>query len=125
MVNSSLDQLPGKRRRTEEKVSVLLEPKFFKTCLVFQSDPGTSRGTPVDPTLRDNVLLPDHFAEYIYQGGLIPGGKQSQEGQAVSVFHSREPDVRQSRSGRCSIRFGQTQNYGLGEFTKIQHIGAI
>ena len=41
------------------------------------------------------------------------GRKKSQKGQTVSVFHSREPDVRESRSGRSSIRSGQTQNYGV------------
>ena len=93
------DHLRGSRRRTEEKVSVLLEPKFFKTYLVFQSDPGKSRGTPVDPALRDNVLLPNDFADYIYhignahdmhsiiQGGLILGGRSlKRDRQSVFFF---------------------------------------
>ena len=49
----------------------------------------------VHPTLQDNVLLPDDFAEYIYhiknahdmhsiiQGGLIPGGKSQRDRQSV------------------------------------------
>ena len=81
----------------------------------------TFRNTLVDPTLQDNVLLPTDFAEYIYhignahdmhsviQCGLIPGGR-SHKGQAVSVFHSREPEVPQTRSVRSPIRFGRTQN---------------
>ena len=52
----------------------------------------------------------------IIQGGLIPEGKESQKGQALSVFHSREPDVRESRSGRSSIRSGQTQNHGVQRY---------
>ena len=40
-----------------------------------------------------------HDMHSIIQGGLISGGKRSQEGQAVIVFHSREHDVPQSRSG--------------------------
>ena len=50
--------------------------------------------------------------------------KKSRKGQAVSVFHSREPDVRQSRSGRSSIRSGQNPELLctriFGEFTKIE-----
>ena len=85
-----------------------LNPDSTKHFLYFRAIQGHSGGTLVDPTLQDDVLLPDDFAEYInhvgsahdmqsiIQGGLIPGGK----GQAASVFHSREPDARQSRSGR-------------------------
>ena len=43
LANSSLDLLPGKRRRTEEKVSILLEPSLFWTSPVFQSNPRTFR----------------------------------------------------------------------------------
>ena len=87
--------------------------EHFQSCRAIQ---GHSRGTLVDPTLQDNVLLTDDFAEYIYhvrnahdmhsiiQCGLIPGGK-SQEGQAVRVLHSREPYVHPSES-RSPIRPG-------------------
>ena len=58
---------------------------------------GHSGGALVDPTLRDNVLLPNDFAHYIYnignahdmhsiiQGGLIPGGR-SLKRDRQSVF---------------------------------------
>ena len=97
-------------------------PKSSKHFLYFGAIQGHSGGDLVDPTLQDNVLLPDDFAEYIHHIGnahdmpsiiksrLMPGGNEPQEGQAVSVFHSFEPDVLQSRSGRSSIRSGQTQN---------------
>ena len=96
-----------------------MNPHSSKHFLYFRAIQGRSGGTLVDPTLQDNVLLPDDFAEYIYhignahdmhstiEGGLIPGGR------GLSVFHSREPDVCQSRSGRSSIRSGQTQNRGV------------
>ena len=42
MANWSLDNFLGERR-TEEKVSVLLEPQFFETFPVFPSNPGTIR----------------------------------------------------------------------------------
>ena len=91
--------------------------------------------------LQENELLPDDFAEYMYhignahdmhsiiQGGFVPGGQSLKRDKPVSVFHSREPDVRQSRSGRSSIRSGQTQNYGVQKYLesspKIQYVGAI
>ena len=34
-------------------------------------------------------------------------------------FHSREPDVRKSRSGRSSVRSGQTQNRGVHKYLRI------
>ena len=43
LVNSSLDSLLGKRRRTKEKVSVLFEPSFFWTFPVFPSNSRTFR----------------------------------------------------------------------------------
>ena len=67
------------------------------TFLVFPNNPGTFWRYFVDPTLQDNVLLPDDFAEYIYhignapamhpviQGGLIPGG-ESLKRDRQSVF---------------------------------------
>ena len=112
-----------------------------KPFLYFRSIQGHSGGTLVDPTLQDNVLLPNDFAEYIYhvgnahdmhsiiQGGLIPGGKSLKKDRQSVGFHSREPDVRQSRSGRNSIRSGQTQNRGVQKhvekFIKRQYFGAI
>ena len=74
-----------------------LNPNSSKRFLYFRAIQGHSGGTLVDPSLQDNVLLPDDFAEYIYhignahdmhsiiQGGLIPEEK-SQKGHAVSVF---------------------------------------
>ena len=74
---------------------------------------GHSGRNPVDPSLHDNVLIPDNFFEYIYHigcainlhsimnSGLIPGGQiLSRERQTVfftSVDHMnkehRDPDV--------------------------------
>ena len=81
--------------------------------------------------MQDHVCWRDDIDEYIYHIGNArsrhalhhPGRidsrrKKSQKGQAVSVFHSREPDVRQSRSGRRSIRSGQTQNCGVQEYVE-------
>ena len=131
LVNSGLVQLFGKKRRTEERFQYCLKPNSSEHFLAIQ---GHSGGTLVDPTLQDNVLLPNDFAEYIYhvgnahdmhsiiQGGLILGGRSLKRDWQSVFLHSREPNVRQARSGRSSTRPGQTQNYGvqkiLGEFTK-------
>ena len=112
---------------TNRRFQCCVNPNSSTHFLYFRAIQGHSGGTLVDPTLQDDVLLPDDFADYIYhignahdmhsiiQGGLIPREK-SQKGQAVSVFHTREPDVRQSRSGRSSIRSGQTQNYSIQNY---------
>ena len=74
-----------------------LNPNSSQQLLYFRATQGHSGGTLVDPTLQDNVLLPDNFAEYIYhignahdmhsiiQGGLIPEGK-SLKRDRQSVF---------------------------------------
>ena len=111
----------------KKRFQYCLNPNSSKHFLYFRASQGHSGGTLVDPTLQDNVLLLDVFAEFVYhignahdkhsviQGGLIPGGK-SQKGQAISVFHS--PVVRQTKSGRCSIRSGPTQNRGVQKYVE-------
>ena len=72
-------------------------------CRMPSPSTSTTSGTPTTCT-------PTH------PGRIDSRRKKSQVGQAVSVFHSREPDVRQSRSGRSSIRSRQTQNYVVQEY---------
>ena len=109
----------------KRKFSVLLEPKFFQTfpCISEQSrdiqevlslilhcktmycywmtSPSTST-TSVTLTTCTPSSWVDWFQE-----------EKSQNGQESEFFHSREPDVRQSRSGRSSRRSGQIQNYSV------------
>ena len=95
------------------------------SCISEQSHSG---GNLVDPTLQDNVLLLDDFRR-VHQAhrersrhalehpGLTdPRRKKPQKGQAISVFHSRELDVRKKRSGRSSIRSGSTQNRSVHKY---------
>ena len=64
-------------------------------------------------------------AEYIYHIGNIHNMHSVIQGGSIlkrdrqSVFHSREPDVRQTRSGRSSIRSRQTQNRGVQKTWRI------
>ena len=99
----------GKGGGPNKRFQYLLNPAS-QHLLYFRAIQGHSGGTLVEPALQDNVLLPHDFADYIchignahdmhsiIQGGSIPGEKKSQEGQGVSVFHSREPDVHPSQT---------------------------
>ena len=71
MVTQRLDFFSGKGRRSQEKVSILLESKLFQTHFVFQSNPGTFWGIAIDPELQDKKLLPKGFTEYIYHVGNV------------------------------------------------------
>ena len=79
-----------------------VDPYSVGAVLYFRAIQGHSGGKHINPTLQDNVLLPDDFAEHIYhvgsshdthsiiQSGLIPGGK----------------DVKKGGDMRCSLRPG-------------------
>ena len=87
---------------------------------------GHSRSAFVDPSLQDNVLLPDDFIEHIYhvvnshdlhsiiQSGLIPGSK-SQEREASGVLHSRQSNVRRSGQ-RSRVRPEQSEDCSVQEY---------
>ena len=77
----------GKRRRKQEKISVLFGGKE-----ALQGHPGRNL---VDPSLQDHILIPDGFFKYIYHvgcainlhsiinSGLIPGGQILSKRQTV------------------------------------------
>ena len=69
------------------------------TILYLRAPQGHSGRNPTDPSLQDNVLIPDNFFEYIYHiecainlhsianSGLIPGGQNlSKERQRVFLY---------------------------------------
>ena len=97
MNSRQLGKLSGKRRRTKEKVSILLESFFIDESLYISAIQGHSGRNLVDPSLQDNILLPDDFTEYIFhirnafemhsilQSGLIPGGRSNRKDRQ-SVF---------------------------------------
>ena len=80
--------------------------KIFQYCtgpsrqqiLYLRALQGHSGRNPIDPTLQDNVLIPNDFIEYIYRigcainlhsimnSGLIPGGQNLSKRQTV-FFH--------------------------------------
>ena len=91
-----------KGRGPTKMFQYFLNSNSSQLFMYFWAIQGHSGGTLVDPTLQDNVLLPDDFAEYIDHIGNASRHalhhpvwmdyvrKISQTGQAISVFHSRE-----------------------------------
>ena len=59
----------AKGRGPKKRFQYCLKPDSSKHFLYFRAIQGHSRGTLVDPTLRNNVLLPDDVAECIYHIG--------------------------------------------------------
>ena len=80
--------------------------KIFQYCtdpsgqeiLYLRALQGHSGRNPIDPTLQDNVLIPNHFFEYIYHigcavnvhsitnSGLIAGGQNSSRDRQTAFF---------------------------------------
>ena len=84
----------------KKRFQYCVDPSSPETFLHPQAIQGQSGGTHIDPTLQDNVLLPDHFAEHIYhvgsshsiiQSGLIPGGKTVKKGRHAVFFTAVNP----------------------------------
>ena len=126
----------GPKRRFQ----YFLNPNSSKHFLYFRAIQGHSGGTRVDPTLQDNVLLPEDFAEYIYhirnvhdmhsiiQGGLIPGGRSLKRTGSQCFFLAVNPmyanqDLEEVQYDLDKPELRCTKI--LGEFTKIQKSGAI
>ena len=111
----SLDSFHGKRRRTP---AWRVFPSNLGTFRRYSRWSNIGRQCTVAGRLR-RVHLPhrERSRHALHHPGRIDSRrKKSQDGQAVSVFHSRESDVRHSRSGRSPTRSGQTQNCGVQKY---------
>ena len=87
----------------KKKCQYCVDPFHADTILYLQAIQGHSGGKHINPTLQDNVLLPDNFAEHIYhvgnsrdthsiiQSGLIPGGKDVKKGRHAVFFTTVNP----------------------------------
>ena len=74
-----------------------------KKILSLRALQGHSGRNPIDPTLQDNVLIPNNFFEYIYyigcaislhsimNSGLIPGGQNSSRDRQTVFFTAVNP----------------------------------
>ena len=79
------------------------DPYSADTILYLRAILGHSGGKHMDPTFRDNVLLPSEFAEHIYhvgsshdlhsiiQSGLILGGMDVKKGRHAVFFTAVNP----------------------------------
>ena len=85
--------------------------KIFQYCtdssgqeiLYLRALQGHSGRNPIDPTLQDNVLIPDNFFEYMYHigcgislhsitsSGLMPGGQNSSRERQTVFFTAVNP----------------------------------
>ena len=91
LVNSNMDKFLANRRWKQEEFPTLRGSQFTWNPSINSSNSRPFWCKHIDPTLQDNVLLPNDFAEHIYhagrshdlhsfvQSGLIPGGKMSRE----------------------------------------------
>ena len=93
----------AKGGRQKKWYQYCLNPNSSEHFLYFLAIQGHSGGTLVDPTLKDNVLSPDDFAEYIYhvgdahdmhsiiECGLIPGSKSLKRDRHSVFFTAVNP----------------------------------
>ena len=92
-----------KRGGPKKRYQYCVDPYSANTILYFRTMQGHSGGKHRNPTLQDNVLLPDNAAEHIYhvgsshdmhsiiQPGLIPGGKGVKKGIPAMFFTAVKP----------------------------------
>ena len=142
MVTQRLDIYSGKRRRSQEKVSILLESSNH--FLYLRESQRHSGDNAIDPQLQNNVLLPEGFAEYIYhvgnvsevhsliRSGLIPGGTSLKRGRHAVFFTTVNPmeDDNGMEETPCDLTKPSIAPYSLhtkilGNLFKILYMGAI
>ena len=87
----------------KKRFQYCVDPSHANTIPYIRAIQGHSGGRHINPTLEDNVLLPDNFAEHIHhtgssqdthliiQSGLIPGGKDVKIGRHVVFFTGVNP----------------------------------
>ena len=87
----------------EKRFQCCVDPYSADTILFLRVIQGHSGGKHINPTLQDNVLLPNDFAEHIYHGGnshdshsiiqsgLIPGEKDIKKGRRAVFFTAVNP----------------------------------
>ena len=105
----------------KKRFQYCVDPLSADTILFLRTIQGHSGGKHTNPTLQDNVLPPDDFAEHIYrvgsshdthpiiESGLIPGGTDVKKGRHAVFFYGRESNVHRSLS-RKGLRRDTAQN---------------
>ena len=97
-----MDICSGKRWRTKERVSILLNPNNHQKFLYLRAIQGHS-GSTINPALQENVLIPKDFTKYIYhvgngeelrsivRNGLVPRGFSTKTGRQAVFFTVVDP----------------------------------
>ena len=103
MVKSDIDEFLAKKGGAKKRYQYCVDPHSADTILYLRAIRGHSGGNHIDPTLQDNVLLPNDFAEHtchvgsshdmqtIIQSGSIPGGKDIRKGRHTVLFTAVNP----------------------------------
>ena len=112
MVTQRLDFYSGKRRRSQEKVSILLESWLFEAHFVFQSNPGTF--------WRYCYWSWDHVGNVsevhsIIRSGLISGAQSLKRGRQSVFFTNMEPDGRWQLYGGNLVRLDKAKACSIQE----------
>ena len=63
-----MEEQDGRRRRQQEVILYCTDASG-QEILYFRALQGHSGRNPIDPTLQDNVVIPNNFFEYIYHIG--------------------------------------------------------
>ena len=115
----------GKRRRSQEKVSTLLESNSSSHFLYLRAIQGHSGDNAIDLELQDTVLLPEGLNEYIYHvgnvsemesiisSGLIPGGRSLKRGRQFVFFTTVNPMDDDNGMVRDSMRLDQANDRSI------------
>ena len=128
----------GRRRQQEKDFNTVLI-RQDKKILHLRALQGHSGRNPIDPSLQDNVLIPNNFFEYIYHigcavnshsmtnSGLIAGGQISSRDRQTAFFTAVIPCVRITKIQKSLIWPNHVLHLTSksGKCTKIRCIGSI
>ena len=97
-----MEKQDGRRRRQQEKIQYCSDSSG-QEILYLRARQDHSGRNPIDPSLQDNVLIPNNFFEYIYHigcavnlhsitnSGCIPGGQNSSRDRQTVFFTAVNP----------------------------------
>ena len=113
---------------TKKRFQFFLNQNSSNQFLYLRAIQGHSGENALDPTLKDKVLLPKGFTEYIYhvgdaselnstiRNGLIPEEKNLKKKEDKPFLHYSESDGGWKSHGRNSTRSNKTKNRSIQEY---------
>ena len=122
---------------TRKKIQYCTDPSG-QAILYLRGLQGHSGRNPIDPTLQDNVLIPNNFFEYIYligcainlhsitNSGLIPGGHFEQKTDSIlhvcGSYEQRTQRSKKTLTWKYHVLHGTNRN--SGKYFKTRCIGS-